>query len=88
VGLGVLVEGGRCLLGKTAQSSSVSSIKVRHYFELTARSRNSVVGICLETINYNNLGRVFEHGPYFYRLTAIPGNAAAKTPPGGDPHLA
>jgi hypothetical protein len=65
VGLGVLIGDGRCLLGKTAQCSSVSSIKVRHYFELTARSRNSVVGICLETINYNNLGRVFEHGPYF-----------------------
>lgn|SRR5271156_268061 len=52
VGLVVLIGGGRCLLGKTAQCSSVSSMKVRHYFELTARSRNSVVSICLETINY------------------------------------
>lgn len=74
-GLGVLVGGGRCLLGKTTECSSVSSMKVRHYFELTARSRNSVVGILPRDVSItNNLGEFLQANR---KDCSIPGNAAA-----------
>ena len=82
VGLVVLIGGGRCLLGKTAQCSSVSSMKVRLYFELTARSSILPRDVSIT----NNLGEFLQANR---QDCSIPGNAAANNGHlGGDPHLA